>query len=79
MVARCWATLACLNPARVMIIVINDMLPMLSQIENLINRQGSVEAIACIVKKLQVEIVPYVVLLVVPLLGEFFMSFYYSK
>lgn len=35
-----------------------------------IDRQGAVEAIACIVEALQFDIIPYVVLLVVPLLGR---------
>lgn len=33
-------------------------------------RQGAVEAIACIVDELKYDIIPYVVLLVVPLLGR---------
>lgn len=43
---------------------------MLQAIENIIYRQGAIEAIACIVNKLQFQIVSYVLLLVVPLLGR---------
>ncbi|XP_052865254.1 TATA-binding protein-associated factor 172 [Anopheles cruzii] len=70
MVGRCLATLASVDTATVMTMVINEVVPLLSCIENVIKRQGAAEAIACIVNRLQFEIVPYVVLLVVPLLGR---------
>uniref|UniRef100_A0A2M4A2S2 Putative chromatin remodeling complex wstf-iswi small subunit n=1 Tax=Anopheles triannulatus TaxID=58253 RepID=A0A2M4A2S2_9DIPT len=70
MVGRCLATLASVDAGPVMTLVINEVVPLLSCIENVIKRQGAAEAIACIVNRLQFEIVPYVVLLVVPLLGR---------
>ncbi|XP_053670942.1 TATA-binding protein-associated factor 172, partial [Anopheles nili] len=70
MVGRCLATLAAVNTTTVMTLVINDVVPLLSCIESVIKRQGAAEAIACIVNRLQFDIVPYVVLLVVPLLGR---------
>lgn len=70
MASRCVATLAQIDPPRVMTVVINEVVPMLSMIENIVNREGSAEVIACIVNRLQFQIVPYVVLLVVPLLGR---------
>ncbi|XP_035893107.1 LOW QUALITY PROTEIN: TATA-binding protein-associated factor 172-like [Anopheles stephensi] len=70
MVGRCLATLAAVDAATVMTLVINDVVPLLSCIESVIKRQGAAEAITCIVNRLQFEIVPYVVLLVVPLLGR---------
>uniref|UniRef100_T1DQA4 Putative helicase 89b n=1 Tax=Anopheles aquasalis TaxID=42839 RepID=T1DQA4_ANOAQ len=70
MVGRCLATLASVDAGTVMTLVINEVVPLLSCIENVIKRQGAAEAIACIVNRLQFEIVPYVVLLVVPLLGR---------
>ncbi|XP_058055877.1 TATA-binding protein-associated factor 172 [Anopheles bellator] len=70
MVGRCLATLASVDTATVMTMVINEVVPLLSCIESVIKRQGAAEAIACIVNRLQFEIVPYVVLLVVPLLGR---------
>lgn len=51
-------------------LVIQECIPMLQTIENIIFRQGAIEAIACIVNKLQFHIVSYVLLLVVPLLGR---------
>lgn len=58
-----------------MINVMDEVVPLLSSIESLIKRQGAAEAIACIINKLQFEIVPYVVLLIVPLLGESKLNF----
>lgn len=55
---------------RIMVVIINDVVPCLSSIESVIKRQGAAEAIACIILKLQFDIVPYVVLLIVPLLGK---------
>jgi TATA-binding protein-associated factor len=70
MAARCLATIASINAQKVMLLVINSLIPLLSQIESPINREGAIEAITCIVSKLQFSIVPYVVLLVVPVLGR---------
>lgn len=70
MAARCLATLASISSQRVMVLVINELIPLLSQIENSINREGAIEAITSIVNKLQFKIVPYVVLLIVPILGR---------
>lgn len=68
--ARCLATLASINAKHVMVFVINELVPLLTQIESPINREGSIEAITWVVKKLQFQIVPYVVLLIVPILGR---------
>lgn len=43
---------------------------MLSAIESNVKRQGASELIACVVETLQVRIIPFVALLIVPLLGE---------
>lgn len=70
MSSRCLATLAMLDPAKVMSVVVDKGIDLLQTIERSIDRQGASEAIACIVNKLQFKIVPYVILLVVPLLGR---------
>lgn len=70
MASRCLATLALVNSSRVMDKIVEKCLPQLQAIENVIYRQGAIEAIGCIVNKLQFEIVPYVLLLIVPLLGR---------
>lgn len=68
--ARCMSTLALLDSTEVLTLVMDRVIPLLATIENAIIREGSAEAIACIVNKLQFQIVPYVVLLIVPLLGR---------
>lgn len=70
MTARCLATLALINSSKVMDLIVQESLLQLQTIENVIYRQGAVEAISCIVTKLQFEIVPYVLLLIIPLLGR---------
>lgn len=68
--SRCLGTLALIDSKRVMLFVINELVPLLSQIESPINREGSIEAITWVVNKLQFQIVPYVILLIVPILGR---------
>uniref|UniRef100_A0A336KBP6 CSON011086 protein n=1 Tax=Culicoides sonorensis TaxID=179676 RepID=A0A336KBP6_CULSO len=70
LVSRCLAVLAFVDAAKTMSVVIKEVVPFLNAIESVIKRQGASEAIACIVNKLQFDIVPYVVLLIVPLLGR---------
>lgn len=70
MASRCLAIMAAIDPVAVMDIVIYRVVAQLQKIENIIERQGAAEAIACIVNKLQFKIVPYVILLIVPLLGK---------
>uniref|UniRef100_A0A1I8PPP2 TATA-binding protein-associated factor 172 n=1 Tax=Stomoxys calcitrans TaxID=35570 RepID=A0A1I8PPP2_STOCA len=69
MAARCVATLASLDPCRIMDFVVNHIMILLPKVENVIERQGAIETIERVVEKLQIKIVPYIVLLVVPLLG----------
>ncbi|XP_016979216.2 TATA-binding protein-associated factor 172 [Drosophila rhopaloa] len=69
MAARCIAVLAEIDACQTMQFVVHDLLPLLKKIEQLIERQGAVEAIERVVSRLQIKVVPYIVLLVVPLLG----------
>lgn len=69
MAARCIAILAEIDPCRTMQFVVTELLGLLLKIEQPIERQGAVEAIERIVNRLQIRVVPYIVLLVVPLLG----------
>jgi TATA-binding protein-associated factor len=68
--SRCLAVFAKLDSVTVMEMVVNSVLPKLGAIDCDIDRQGAVEAVACIIDTLQFDIIPYVVLLVVPLLGR---------
>ncbi|PNF40724.1 hypothetical protein B7P43_G00685 [Cryptotermes secundus] len=69
MAARCMGTLACLSSVPVMTHIVDKVLPLLGAVDSDIQRQGAVEALASVAEKLQFSIVPYIVLLVVPLLG----------
>lgn len=68
--ARCLAVFAGMDSVVVMESVVQKVLPLLADTTSDLNRQGAVEALAAIVDRLQYEIIPYVVLLVVPLLGR---------
>ena len=70
MASRCLAVFAKLDSVTVMEMIVHLVLPKLGAIDCDIDRQGAVEAIACIIETLQFDIIPYVVLLVVPLLGR---------
>lgn len=70
MSSRCVATFAKVNPGRVMDVVMVQVVPSLAMLDNVTHRQGAIEAISCIVNRLQFEVVPYVVLLIVPVLGR---------
>jgi TATA-binding protein-associated factor len=50
--------------------VVDKVLPLLGAVDSDIQRQGAVEALASISEKLQFSIVPYIVFLMVPLLGK---------
>lgn len=68
--SRCLAAFARLDSVPVMELVVGEVLPKLGCVDSDIDRQGAVEAVACIIEALQFDIIPYVVLLVVPLLGR---------
>ncbi|KAL0279382.1 UNVERIFIED_CONTAM: hypothetical protein PYX00_000958 [Menopon gallinae] len=70
MSARCIASLAVLDTENVMKAVVRTIVPLLAVTESDIKREGAAEAIFCVVEKLQFQIIPYVVLLVIPLLGR---------
>lgn len=70
MSARCIAALSVLDTERVMETVIKTIVPLLAVTECDAKREGAAEAISCVVEKLQLGIIPYVVLLVIPLLGK---------
>ncbi|XP_063229477.1 TATA-binding protein-associated factor 172 [Bacillus rossius redtenbacheri] len=70
MAARCTGTLASLSSVAVMSQVVDRVLPLLGATQLDACREGAVEALACVADKLQLGVVPYAVLLVVPLLGR---------
>lgn len=69
MASRCLAVWASLMPECVMPTVARTIVPRLGS-EDPITRQGAIEAIWCIVDRLGLGLLPYIVLLVVPVLGR---------
>lgn len=69
MAARCIGALAALSSFPVMEQVVARVLPLLGAVHHDTYRQGAMEAIMCIIERLQTNIIPYVVILIVPLLG----------
>ncbi|CAD0199538.1 unnamed protein product [Chrysodeixis includens] len=70
MAARALAALCRANYPHVMHTVVHELVPALSDVRSDSVRCGAAEALARVVDALQLQIVPYIVLLVVPLLGR---------
>lgn len=70
MVSKCFANIGAVNDAVTMNFVAKNVLCLIDIVENVIIRQGSIETISKIVEKLNIKMVPYVVLFIVPLLGR---------
>ncbi|XP_060582986.1 TATA-binding protein-associated factor 172-like [Ruditapes philippinarum] len=70
MSARCVGMLSRLSTADVMLFLIEKVLPMFEASDNDVQRQGASEAIANVIEKLNMDIIPYIVLLIVPVLGR---------
>ncbi|XP_043463907.1 TATA-binding protein-associated factor 172 [Leptopilina heterotoma] len=82
MSSRCMAVLSLLDVDKTMPYIVRSVIPLLEttnaeeRIDRArpndmdIRRQGAAEALACLVEKLEVRIVPYAVLFMVPLLGR---------
>ncbi|KAL1131031.1 hypothetical protein AAG570_012268 [Ranatra chinensis] len=70
MSARCLATLATIDDVAVMTCIIKRVIPMLSATDDNSKRMGAVEAIAIIMEKMQINIVPYILFLIIPLMGR---------
>lgn len=70
MAARALGMLSKVLTAPTMDIVLEGVLKNLGATDNITQRQGAVEAIACIIDQLGLDIVPYIVFLIVPMLGR---------
>ncbi|XP_065212027.1 TATA-binding protein-associated factor 172 isoform X2 [Planococcus citri] len=70
MAARCIAAIATRDIIAVMKKVISLILPLVNAADSVIKRQGGVEAITALTESLQLNIIPYIVLLIIPLLGR---------
>jgi len=70
MASRCLSVWAALKPEKVIPVVAKEVIPRLGGIESDILRQGAIECLWCIVDKMGLDLLPYIVLLVVPVLGR---------
>lgn len=68
--ARCLGVLCTVSIEDTMRTVVKDVLPLMGTADVIRNRQGAIEAISCVIDRLGMDVVPYVVLLVVPVLGR---------
>lgn len=68
--SRCLSILGECWPADVMRLLVNEVVPMLGDVKSTVRRQGAIEAIALMLQRLQLKILPYVLFLVVPVLGR---------
>ncbi|CAB1343439.1 unnamed protein product [Coregonus sp. 'balchen'] len=70
MAARCVGVLSKIATMETMNLFLERVLPWLGCIEDGTKQEGAIEAMACVMEQLDVDIVPYIVLLVVPVLGR---------
>uniref|UniRef100_A0A7N6BX60 BTAF1 RNA polymerase II, B-TFIID transcription factor-associated n=1 Tax=Anabas testudineus TaxID=64144 RepID=A0A7N6BX60_ANATE len=70
MAARCVGVLSKIAMLETMNSFLECVLPWLAAIDDCTKQEGAIEALACVMEQLDVDIVPYIVLLVVPVLGR---------
>uniref|UniRef100_A0A3Q3JAF2 BTAF1 RNA polymerase II, B-TFIID transcription factor-associated n=1 Tax=Monopterus albus TaxID=43700 RepID=A0A3Q3JAF2_MONAL len=70
MAARCVGVLSKIAMLETMNSFLECVLPWLAAIDDCTKQEGAIEALACVMEQLDVGIVPYIVLLVVPVLGR---------
>lgn len=68
--AKCFATVALVMPAKAFMIMVNQVLPMLGNGGDVTQRQGAIETIYHISTTMGADILPYIVFLIVPVLGR---------
>ncbi|KAK0183900.1 SNF2 superfamily chromatin remodeling protein [Armillaria mellea] len=68
--AKCFATICDVMTPEAMRYVIENVVPLLGDPLSLSNRQGATELLFHIVRKLDIKALPYVIFLVVPILGR---------
>lgn len=68
--ARCLSELANTRTQATMLFVVENVVPLLGDATNTVNRQGAIETFSHIVSLLDIKLLPYVVVLVVPVLGR---------
>ncbi|XP_048575409.1 TATA-binding protein-associated factor 172 isoform X2 [Nematostella vectensis] len=70
MAARCLGVLSTVATHPSLLAIVERVIPLLGSGDSAVKRQGAIEAISHVIERMQLGIVPYVVLLVVPILGR---------
>ncbi|MEE6485729.1 hypothetical protein FKM82_014380 [Ascaphus truei] len=70
MASRCVGVMSKIATMETMNVFLEKVLPWLGAIDDNTKQEGAIEALACVMEQLDVGIVPYIVLLVVPVLGR---------
>lgn len=70
MASRCFGMLAPILPNQTMEVVLTTVLELLEAADCEVKRQGAVETVCCVIERLSLNIVPYIVFLIVPMLGR---------
>ncbi|XP_075699357.1 TATA-binding protein-associated factor 172 isoform X1 [Rhinoderma darwinii] len=70
MASRCVGVMSRIATMETMNVFLEKVLPWLGAIDDNTKQEGAIEALACVMEQLDVGIVPYIVLLVVPVLGR---------
>ncbi|XP_018414179.1 PREDICTED: TATA-binding protein-associated factor 172 [Nanorana parkeri] len=70
MASRCVGVMSRIATMETMNVFLKKVLPWLGAIDDNTKQEGAIEALACVMEQLDVGIVPYIVLLVVPVLGR---------
>ena len=68
--SRCFSATCSVLPVDTLISLLDGVLPLLGDTSEDRSREGAVEAIYNVVEAMKINIVPYVVLIVVPILGK---------
>jgi len=70
MAAQCLASLAKYVTVPTMKCLIKRVLPMLNESKNTVGRQASIETIYHVVSQMEIKILPYIIFLIIPILGR---------
>lgn len=70
MAAETLAAMAYSHTAPVMLFIVESIVPLLGDASSIANRQGSIETISHVVRRLDLKLLPYVIVLIVPVLGR---------
>ncbi len=68
--AQTIGALAVQSTSATMLHIINEVFPLLNDATSVRNRQGATEAVAITVRKLGLDVLPYLIFMIVPLLGR---------